>query len=375
VREDAVHLVLGAGASERWRGTETIAEGEHALEDATVRLLARAPTRWFEQLWLVASIGCHAARLKPLPGLPATANRDDILGALQTDPDRFFLQDADGAALLGVTRVDDQWMGAAASAATVSAVLRATEATGVRLVGCMPAVAAIAARSADGARHWRDGTLQIELEVRDRAVAALRVTPLFALVPGTAGADPAGQQPDDAAAAAFVRTHDLLYDPSLPRRRHARRRRFRLGVAVLAAASLMLAATAPGIRGQLAASAAADRLQRLRPSIGITDAEVTEIERAMLSESSIRNFASSRRSAVDVLAALDAHLPNGSAVISLRVDDRSVYFVALTPVGAPVVPSLAQATEFRNPRLIGPVTLEMVGGTELERIALQLERN
>jgi len=148
--------------------------------------------------------------------------------------------------------------------------------------------------------------------------------------------------------------------------------RKRASVAItLCAAAVVAAALTPGI--------AAERAGRnARAELGALTAARTELHEAernlglvsgALGE--VANVQARRRSPLAFLGQLTMVLPEGSAVVALRLDSAGGTVVALTPRAATLVNRLDTIASVVGPEIVGPVTREIMNEKDLERVTVR----
>lgn len=72
-----------------------------------------------------------------------------------------------------------------------------------------------------------------------------------------------------------------------------------------------------------------------------------------------------------VLAELTTALPADAAITALRVDTVTTTMVVLAPRAASILAQLERVPTITGAELVGPVTREMVGARELERVTIR----
>jgi hypothetical protein len=82
-------------------------------------------------------------------------------------------------------------------------------------------------------------------------------------------------------------------------------------------------------------------------------------------------YASSRRSITMLLGDLSRAIPEKGAMTAFRVDSSSVTVVVLAPKSGDVLTGLEKISYIVAPEVTGPVTREIVGGRELERLTVR----
>lgn len=148
--------------------------------------------------------------------------------------------------------------------------------------------------------------------------------------------------------------------------------RRRASVAIAAAViAFAAAAFAPGISATHRAAEARAELATLYRESGTALAEIDALRNVSALLDEYAHIASHRRSTLDFLAQLTAALPQGTAVVMVRLDSLGGAIVALGPQAALVVSRLDSVPSVQAPEIVGPVTREIVAGTELERATVR----
>jgi len=109
-----------------------------------------------------------------------------------------------------------------------------------------------------------------------------------------------------------------------------------------------------------------------RRSIAENSREIGKVT-AELNE--IAAFSERRRSATLFLEALSAALPPEAAIVALRTDSAGGNLMALTPRASAVLSALDSITAVAAAEIVGPVTREIIGTRELERVTVRFRWN
>ena len=145
--------------------------------------------------------------------------------------------------------------------------------------------------------------------------------------------------------------------------------------AALAASLLVTSAAAalvaPAVRDALAIEHATTRLAAL----GAERAEAARLERELALVSAaldeVASFDRERQSPLAVLRAVADSLPEGQALVTLRLDTLGGTAVVLAPRIAAAVGALDRLPVMTGVEIVGPVTREAVAGRELERATVR----
>jgi type IV pilus assembly PilN-like protein len=285
------------------------------------------------------------AQLKVVAGLPRAADASQLAAMVRENADRLFAWHGRRVAT-GRVRIDEtgRTWAAAYDADVVSAVVAACGAEGLR-------VSAIVAETAlaDAAdRAAREGAVDaIGPDARRFAAAYVAATAgdremtRLAIGGGAGGAERA----------------------PVPR--------WRLGLAGAALAlAIAGAAAAPG----LAAHRDAGWARTVVAELGARDRAARAAERELARVSSaletIARFRAERASSLEMLAELTQLLPPDAAVTTLRIDSAGGSLVAVAPHAGALVKRIDRSRIFVAPTLVGPVSRDVVGGREMERVTI-----
>jgi hypothetical protein len=135
--------------------------------------------------------------------------------------------------------------------------------------------------------------------------------------------------------------------------------------------ALVTALVGPGLLATHATHRAAHRLAVLRPAAQqalTTQRELMQVTSAL---HAVAEFTRTRRSTTFLLRDLAHLLPDGSALTALTVDSTSGTLVALAPHAAHIIDALERVPGLASPEIVGPVTTEMAGARQLERVTIR----
>jgi hypothetical protein len=96
-----------------------------------------------------------------------------------------------------------------------------------------------------------------------------------------------------------------------------------------------------------------------------------ELRRVTAALDEVAAFDASRRPATTLLAELTRALPDGAAMVALRIDSAGGSLVAVAPRAPAVLMPLERVPGIRAPEIVGPVTREVLGGREVERVTVR----
>jgi hypothetical protein len=141
--------------------------------------------------------------------------------------------------------------------------------------------------------------------------------------------------------------------------------------AVALVIALAVAVVTPISAFALRASRTSRELAAIAPRA--RQAERAEVDLWRISEAlgEVATFDGSRRSPTQFLAQLTHALPEGSVLVTARLDSLGGAVVVLAPHATSTLASLDSVAGIAAPQIVGPVTKEVVGSRELERATVQ----
>jgi hypothetical protein len=164
--------------------------------------------------------------------------------------------------------------------------------------------------------------------------------------------DPLAYRPARAASAAPIRTWRLVA----------------AGIAcALALASAILGPTLTARHAAAQATGVLAVLARQRLGAESAESDLVHVSRAL---DEVAAFDSDRHPATLLINDLAHSLPTGGALVSLRVDSAGGTLVALAPRAAILIERLEHVPGLTTPTFVGPVTREVAGSSEVERVAI-----
>jgi hypothetical protein len=354
------------------------------LADDIVVLLRRTSLPRWPRPDVVAAIGPAASQTKRLTGLPTMAGEAALRSIVRESTPRFFLRNGIPLVISGV-RVEEE--GALWAVAFELPEVRAIEAAcrtlGLRLRMIVPSVVALPLALEGVSTEWTDGSTRSEIVFANGKMSGTRrLTALAATDTRNVGAPTAvaalrrlgegAWRHADAYGATQVRDDEPLALRSSSGDLDAGGARRGVRVAAVALCLAMVVALgAPLVTRAVQARRITRQLAAL--SARSHEAEHAEIDLARMSSAlfEVARFASSRRSTVRLLAQLTHALPEGSVLVTVRVDSAGGIVSLLAPRASSALASLDSVGHVNSPEIIGPVTKELVGTRELERATVQ----
>jgi hypothetical protein len=354
------------------------------LESAIEQLVRTVPIGRFRRPRVVVALGPSRAQVRRISGLPHVSKPRVLAQLVQQSADTFFLRS--GRALL-LARLDLEAPGTTWAAALdeecVRAAVAGCRAAGVRVRAVVAAAGVLPLALTDRPLVWRDGEIATEVTTNaDGSLASVRRIPA-ALLPGSEAElhpVPALQVLGERAACFADAYAATRVTSATPLRLHPTRTRaarpaipaWRIAAAGLAlAASVAAAAAGPPLKARQAEAVAAAELASLqRERRAVADTE-RELERITATLADVEHFAAGRQSPTLLLEQLTRALPDGTALVSLRVDSAGGSLVALAPRAASVLAPLERVPAITAPAIVGPVTREIAAGRQVERVNIR----
>lgn len=382
IHADGVHGVLVQRGEIRWRESVACQYTTSTGPETIAALLASLPKRLGVRRATIA-VGPAWCQVRQIEGLPATNDLAMLTRLLRENSDSFFLRGAARLEVCDIVRLADgsQWAAAFDHDLAMS-VIEALKQQRFVNVRVLPSVIAIASLLPAGAHHWHDGQQATELCVGDRGgllrvrrsaepdTSALPMQGLPAALNDSAPATAAAY-----AAASMHRVTPFVWTPAPDPRRVARLARVRIaGSATLAIGVAAVALIAPGARAERVVRGASHEMEALR----MTQTEVArtqgELRRIATTLDHVDQFRERRGKMTVLLGAISQALPESTALVTLRIDSLEGNFVALAPHAADILPQLGSVSELVQPRIVGSLTRESSGATQLERATIRFRR-
>jgi hypothetical protein len=383
VSSDEVRAVALDDGRVLWVG-ESIVESK-SLRAVVADLLATAPRRRWSRPTIVAAIGPARAQLRRLSGLPPAADAASLRRMVADNAGHFFLRTSVPLVTTGVRRDgDSEGWSAAIEQPVITELDAACRAAGARLLGVLSSLSVISRVLPGDDLTWQDGQVCAHLVLADGRLRSVRRTYGVAPAPNvdTPASLPAlevlgaeGWRFADAYGAALASINDpLLHHPtpstSVPVPA------WRCGLA--GAACAIALASALLVQPLIARRAAAESASALSAMAGDRrEAVAMESSLARVSGAlgEIAAFDRGRRAMTFLLADLARLLPTGSALVTLRTDSVGGTIVALAPRAAPLIEKLEQVRGIATVTIVGPVTREVAGAAEVERVTIAFRWN
>lgn len=355
-------------------------------------LLSKAPgttSRW-RRPKVLAVVGPALAQTKRLYGLPPAIDVQTAASLVQEGAGRFFITGTEPLLTSQVWAPESGEVWAAAfDQRTVGAIESACERASFALVAVLPTVVVLPDAILGSAIIWYDGETSVEIAVTSNVFRAVRrrvhthgcahesrqaegdSTGVVAELAGLgenatrfAGAYGAAVTQHRKHSLAAPIGHDARTDAAISGKRAALAVAFCTCAIAAAALSPGLAAERAGrnARAELATlSAARAELHDLEKNLGLVSGALAEVATAE----------SRRQSRLAFIGQLATTLPEGSAIVALRIDSVGGTVVALTPRAAVLVNRLDTLPSVIGPQIVGPVTREIVSGRDLERVTVR----
>lgn len=275
---------------------------------------------------VLAVVDAPRCRFRPLFDVAASTPRASVDTLLTASPEAFFLGEPEASTYGAVTLREDGWWGVALDRSTQLALSAAATASGVVLVGVVPA------ESLPTSDHSTQYSLLLH-ERRDPSV--------------------------------------VVFDPNEAQRsrRDTRNRRLTLLVCLVLAA--IGAVWAPSVSLRLESAALEGRLNGLRKTPAASQGARDLDEMARLS--SVADALAGGREATSILVSrLASALPASAAITSLRIDSTSAVLSVVAQPREDVAAALATVPGFAPPVLVGALTREVFDGSDLQRTTVSL---
>lgn len=385
IGRDSVRAIAIKGERIAWAVER--ARDDEPLSRTIEQVLADAPLPRWPRPRVAAAVGPSHSQTKRLMGLPPVADGARLDDVVRESSSRFFLKN--GIPLVTTchaTAGGDLW-GAAVERPVLEAIEQACKTSHVRLRAIVPTLAvlghAVDASASSTRLEWRDGEASVEVTIEGGTLAGVRrpgpgtnrhagdreMWPMLtALGPdGWRFADALGAARSGPAAALSWRS-----EKSLARSTRAPRWRVSLAIGAAAIAGAAVLA-APGAAARVVEQRAATSLASLGPLRASIAAAEREVEKVTSALDEVATFDQSRYSVTVLLRDLTGALPEGSAVITIRLTRASGTVVALAPRASAVVTKVEGIRGIEAVEIVGPVTREVVAGKALERVSIRFQ--
>ncbi|HEY3554179.1 MAG TPA: hypothetical protein VGL67_03640 [Casimicrobiaceae bacterium] len=377
----AVRAIFVQSGSVRWHATAPLSDAG-TLEHTVTALLAAAP-RSIRRRSVTVVLSTLWVQAKPLAGLPSVKPIRLANELLQHNEHAFFLATGRPRLLLGVhVEPDGTPWGAAFDSTTLEAVFHSMRSARLRLVRVVPLAVALSAVWPDEPITWRDGDAMFRLDSRgpglrcpDRVLACdaseHETSPAILRSLG----EEAGAYLAAYSAAIAPRRIPLAWRPSASSS-HARRRRTiaRLVGCIAFVAAAAFAVLAPNLRALRDAGASMSQLAELAPTRAKLLRDESDLRRVTGTLDRVATFTAERGSITRLLASMSRAIPESTALLTVRMDSVELAFSAISPHVADVLPALSAMDGIFEPRIVGSVTREVIGGAHVERAAFRFRR-
>lgn len=383
VSEDMVRAVAVRDGRVIW-GAESSVESQ-PIDVAVAELLRAAPLRRWSRPRIVAAVGPARSQLRRISGLPRVTDPKALAQMIGESVGRFFLRNGVPLVTTGVRREgrNDGWS-AAIEQPVVASLDSGCRARGLRLSAVVPTMAVLQHALEGESLLWRDGEVYARLTLVGNRLSALRRVNTIAGDTDVGGGDPprsvaplnalgteSWRFADAYGAAVTSTTDDLAHRPArAPRARPVPAWRLWLAGAafVLALAAALLVPTLVRRRASARATAELSRLAKQRGAAVAAESDLAHLSAAL---DEVAAFERDRRSTTRFLGAVAHALPAGAALVTLRTDSTGGLLVALTPRAALLIGKLEDVPNLSTPTIVGPVTREVAGGAEVERVTIR----
>jgi hypothetical protein len=357
----------------------TVVERNGEPLQATIeRALAGSPLPRWPRAFVVAAVGPSSSQTKPLarlPSLSAARATDDLV---RESAARFFLRNGVPLVTAISRATNGEVWGTAFERSTVEAIEGACRVRRVRLEAVAPSVAVLS-RALEGDRvTWNDGDTTAEVAVRDGELGAVRRVASHNGVDGPplmptrllASLGEEGWRFADALGAAIAPENVLGWRPA-GRDAHALPRWRLVAASITAIAATVAWLIAPGVAASIAQAEAERRLTALadmRQSVVLAERELAQVTHAL---ADVAAFDSGGIPATVFLADLTRAMPEGAAIVALRIAGDRGTLVLLAPRSGAVLSAVERVAGIEGAEMVGPVTSEVVGARTVERLSIR----
>jgi hypothetical protein len=343
------------------------------------------------------------AQMKRLSGLPSTTDTGLLAEVVQEGIARYFVTSGRPLRVGGIRVVGngDVWT-TAYDADLLDDLRRACANAKLRVQVVVPSISVLGSVFESRVLMWHDGRREVavrfdaEHQVEDvRRSAQLQgemsnapkeADGQLAPLSGLAVAGPEAWRFADAYGAIVAGISEPTRYLITRGERDAGHSRVRLAVAAGALmVALFVATVAPGALATHEAARISRALRQLDPQRRAIAAAQSRLHQATRALEDLERFDEGRRPVLPLLAAITRRLPEGSAIVALRVDTLGGTLMVLGPRAAATVTALDATPGIASPEIIGPVTREVLNGAptpggvtgaspELERVTMRFRR-
>jgi hypothetical protein len=334
IEPDRLRAVAVRGARVLW-GVDSTIPADTSLGDVLGAFLGTLPLGRFARPRVTVAVGPMFAQTKRLAGLPPMGDERLLARTVSEHAARFFLRNGIPLVTTSV-RLDAQgqpW-GAALQKTVVDTIVSACRTSRLRLSGIVPSVdvtkADVAALAPLGSEAMRFAAAY------GAAVSAGALT-------WRAGA----VAPEDAP-------------------------RWRLTAIASATGLLALGAVlAPGVGARAAEHRAIAHLASIATPTDVAQHAARDDDLVTRALDQVATFDRGRRSATVLMAALAKALPDGAVLLAFHVDTAGGSAVALAPRAGSLLTRIESVPGIGAPEIVGPVTREMAGASQVERVTIR----
>lgn len=378
---DSARAVAVRGGKIIWVG-ETVLDAPESMARGIADLLSGVPRGSVGRPRVSAVIGPAFAQTRIIGGLPPLEDTRLLSRIVREGTSRFFLKN--GTPLLTglVQGIEPGRVWASAfDGPVVDAVLEGCAAARCHVVGVAPTVAVLGVALKGDCILWTDGPVGAEIELAHGKLVAVRRTA------GSFIESPAELQPceelailgdgawrfaDAYGAAVCASNPPLAIRPGRAGGDPTAAPRWRITLAgSVAGLAIIAALVGPGwmaLRTAREAQARLGELAEVRNAAAIAE---DQLRRFSLVLDEVAAFDEGRRSITLLLAEISSALPKGNALVTFRVDSTGGTVIALALEPASVMAAVESVPGIASPQIIGPVTRELVGDRELERMTIR----
>lgn len=314
------------------------------------------------------AVGPAHSQLRRIEGAPTLRDADAMTALVQENVSSFFLKN--GIPLRvgrpGPPSERGAWI-AAFDAPVIDAAIDAAGTLGVHRITAVPiSVALTPSTDGDLAVQWDDGRVGVRTRFIDASIEE---------VTRQIGIDGPSERDDirldDAMGAVSHRESSLRWTTAGGSRGWFRVARTS-AAAVIVLASAVVLVGGPVARDLGIARRNEARIVALRPVIMALNAQEARLRERTVFLEKLEHFSRRRVRALEVLAALTNALPDSTAIVAFRLDSLTALVTLFGRDAMGAVAQLQNDATFAVVEVSGPVTREVNGAVEMERVAIKL---
>lgn len=376
-----VHLVRGRIS---WAVEVPVEPGEPDLAGALSAALREIPggTRRVARCRAVIGLGAEHARIRRLDGLPAINEMGTLSALVRESPRRWFVLDGAIPTTGEVCRLADGSPWSFAFDARLGQALAAEcEKVGISPYAIVHAGTVLDLAIEETGFVWRDGpgAIDVRMEggelhsVAQFAEPAAEATNLSFRAPAAALGDAATRFAVAVGASLAAARVARLRSPFRFRTAtNAAVPRWRARLAQVALAfSTLLALGAFPLSSFVSRAASQRQLSKLSTVAGPAIAAEVQLAAVTDSLSAIDRRRAESRSSVILLSRLAQSLPQGAAIVAVRIDTTQGVVVVLGPRAGTMADRIAEIPGVIAPELVGPILSEVANGATRERATIR----